>query len=75
MPTSIRLDPKTDQRLDGPATRTGRSRVFHLRAIIARGLDDLEDCSLSAEVIERIRKGEDAAQTLEAVERELGLAD
>ena len=75
MATSIRLAPEIEQRLDFLSTQTGRTKAFYLRQIIENGLDDLEDYYLAAEVMERIRKGEERVFTLEEVERDLGLAD
>lgn len=75
MPTSVRLDPETEQRLGALASQTGRSKAFYLREIIERGLDELEDYYLAADVLERIRKGEEMTYSLDEVERELGLAD
>jgi len=75
MATSIRLAPEIEQRLDFLSSQTGRTKAFYLRQIIERGLDDLEDYYLAAEVMERIRKGEERVFTLEEVERDLGLAD
>ncbi|MER8771610.1 ribbon-helix-helix protein, CopG family [Mesorhizobium sp. M0092] len=59
MPTSIRLSPEVEQRLDFLAAKTGRSKAYYLRELIERGLEDLEDYYLAAEVIERIRRGEE----------------
>lgn len=59
MPTSIRLAPETEQRIDRLVTRTGRSKAYYLRELIERGMDDLEDYYLGIEVLERIRKGEE----------------
>jgi RHH-type transcriptional regulator, rel operon repressor / antitoxin RelB len=75
MPTSIRLAPETEQRLDRLVTKTGRSKAHYLRELIERGMDDLEDYYLGMEVLERIRKGEERTYTLAEVERELGLSD
>jgi len=75
MPTSIRLAPETEQRLDRLATRTGRSKAFYLREIIERGLEDIEDYYDAARVLERVRGGEERVQSLSEVERALGLAD
>lgn len=73
MATSIRLAPEIEQRLDFLSTQTGRTKAFYLRQIIENGLDDLEDYYLAAEVMERIRKGEERVFTLEEVERDLDL--
>ncbi|MBA1142185.1 type II toxin-antitoxin system RelB family antitoxin [Mesorhizobium neociceri] len=59
MPTSIRLAPEIEERLDFLATKTGRSKAFYLRELIERGLEDMEDYYLAAEVLERIRSGEE----------------
>lgn len=75
MATSIRLNPEIEQRLDALAAHTGRTKAFYLREIIERGLEGIEDYYLAADVLERVRKGEEPIHTLEAVERELGLAD
>ena len=75
MPTSIRLAPETEQRLDRLVTRTGRSKAFYLREIIERGLEDIEDYYDAARVLERVRAGEERVQSLSEVERALGLAD
>lgn len=75
MPTSIRLDPETEQRLDRLATATGRSKAFYLRELIQRGLEDMEDVYLADAVMERVNKGDEPVYRLEEVERELGLDD
>ncbi|MCC2681598.1 MAG: Helix-turn-helix protein CopG [Nitrosospira multiformis] len=56
MPTSIRLTPEIEERLNFLAAQTGRSKAFYLREIIERGLDDMEDYFLAADVLERVRK-------------------
>lgn len=75
MPTSIRLAPETEQRLELLASQTGRSKAYYLREIIERGLDEMEDYYLAADVLERVRKGEERVYSLDEVERDLGLAD
>lgn len=55
MPTSLRLAPETEQRLDFLASQTGRTKAFYLREMIERGLGDMEDYYLAAEVLERLR--------------------
>ena len=57
MATSIRLAPETERRLDFLAVQTGRTKAFYLRELIERGLADLEDYYLAADVLERVRKG------------------
>ncbi len=75
MPTSIRLEPEIEARLNALAARTGRTKAFYLRQLIAEGLDDLEDYYAAVEVSERIRRGEETTRPLEVVIRELGLDD
>ena len=73
MPTSVRLDPDTEQRLDALAKQTGRSRAYYLREAIAAHLDDLEDAYLAEQSLEGLRRGED--QILSGEEFWRGLAD
>ncbi|MFN3547802.1 MAG: ribbon-helix-helix protein, CopG family [Mesorhizobium sp.] len=75
MPTSIRLEPEIEARLDALAARTGRTKAYYLRQLITNGLDDLEDYYRAVEVSERIRRGEERTYTSEEVRRELGLDD
>ena len=73
MATSIRLAPELEKRLDHLAGQTGRTKAFYLREIIEKGLDDMEDYYLAADVLERVRKGEERVYSLEEVEKSLGL--
>jgi RHH-type rel operon transcriptional repressor/antitoxin RelB len=75
MPTSIRLPPALERRLDALVAKTGRSKAFYLREMIANGLEDAEDYYLAAQVVERVRQGKERVFTLEEVERTLGLDD
>ena len=75
MATSIRLTPELEKRLDHLAGQTGRTKAFYLREIIEKGLDDMEDYYLAADVLERIRKGEERVYSLDEVEKSLGLED
>ena len=59
MATSVRLSPEAEKRLDFLAAQTGRSKAYYLREMIERGLEDMEDYYLAADVLERIRKGEE----------------
>ncbi len=67
--------PETERRLDSLAAQTGRTKAFYLRELIERGIEDLEDYCLAAEVLERIRKGEEPVHTAADVRRDLGLDD
>ena len=73
MRAAIDLSPDTARRLDELATRTGRSREDHLREVIERGLEDLEDNYLAADLAEKVRRGEERTRSLDDVERRLGL--
>ena len=75
MATSIRLPPETEQRLAFLASQTGRTKAFYLREIIDRGIEDIEDYYLAADVLERIRKGQERVHAAADVRKELGLDD
>lgn len=75
MATSIRLAPELEKRLDLLAGQTGRTKAFYLREIIEKGLDDMEDYYLAADVLERVRKGEERVYSLDEVVKSLGLED
>ena len=75
MATSIRLAPETEQRLDFLAAHTGRTKAYYLRELIEQGLEDLEDYYLAAEVLERVRKGQEQAHSAADVRKDLGLDD
>ena len=73
VPTSVRLDPSIEARLDQLAAATGRSKAYYLRELIEQGIDDLEDSYLGAEVLERIRAGKEQTYSLNDVMEDLGL--
>ncbi len=75
MPYSIRLKPGIEARLDALAARTGHSKAYHLRELVANGLDDLEAYYTAVEVSERIRRGEERTYTLDEVRRDRGWDD
>jgi RHH-type rel operon transcriptional repressor/antitoxin RelB len=75
MPTSIRLDADIERRLDFLASSTGRSKAYYLREIIEQGIADMEDYYLAAEVLERMRKGQEPVHSAADVRVELGLED
>lgn len=75
MATSVRLAPEIEHRLDFLASKTGRTKAFYLREIIERGIEDIEDYYLAADVVERIRKGEEAIHSSADVRKDLGLDD
>ncbi|PBB34827.1 ribbon-helix-helix protein, CopG family [Mesorhizobium sp. M1A.F.Ca.IN.020.06.1.1] len=65
MPTSIRLSPEVEHRLDDLVAMTGRSKAEYLRDFVERGLEDLEDYYLAAEVLEQIRLCEESVVSAE----------
>jgi RHH-type transcriptional regulator, rel operon repressor / antitoxin RelB len=71
MPTSVRLSPETERRIDLLASQSGRSKAYYLRELIERSLEDVEDYYLAEAVLERIRKGEEKVLTAEEFWREL----
>lgn len=73
MPTSVRLDPAVEARLDQLAQVTGRSKAYYLRELIEAGIDDLEDAYMGAAVLERVRAGKEQTYSLNDVMEELGL--
>ena len=75
MPASIRLDADIERRLDFLASSTGRSKAYYLREIIEQGIADMEDYYLAAEVLERMRKGQEPVHSAADVRVELGLED
>ena len=75
MPTSIRLAPETEKRLDLLALQTGRSKAFYLREMIERGLEDMEDYYLAADVLERVRRGTEKLYSSADVRNALTLDD
>lgn len=75
MATSIRLSPEIEQRIDFLASETGRTKAYYLRQIIENGLAEIEDYYLAAEVLERVRKGQEKVVSAEKVRKELGLED
>jgi len=75
MPTSVRLDPAVEARLENLARITGRSKAFYLRELIEQGLDDLEDAYLGAAALEAHRRSGETAIPLVALMQDLGLED
>lgn len=75
MPTTVRLSPELEARLDQLATRTGRSKAFYLRQMIEHDIDRIE---WEFDVIGRaedVRAGRSATVPLAEVVTELGLED
>lgn len=75
MPTSIRLVPETERRLDLLASQTGRTKSFYLREMIEGGLEDMEDYYLAADILEHLRRSEGRVYSSADVRNALGLRD
>lgn len=75
MATSVRLAQETEQRLDFLASHTGRTKAYYLREIIEQGIEDMEDYYLAANVLERVRKGQEQVHSAADVRKALGLDD
>lgn len=75
MPTSIRLAPEIERRLDTLAAQTGRTKAFYLRELIENGLEDIEDYYRAEAASKRFHRGEERSYTSSEVRRELGLDD
>lgn len=75
MPTTIRLNPEIEQRLDFLALETGRSKAFYLRKIIEDNISDLEDYYLASNTLKRVRAGKEEIISDQDVRKELGLED
>ena len=69
MPTSIRLTPSVEARLDNLAQKTGRTKAFYLRELVERGLQDLEDDYLANEVFNRVQQGQEEVLSSERVKK------
>ena len=75
MPTSVRLLPELEKRLDTLARQTGRTKAYYLREIVENGIAEMEDYYLAAATLERIRKGQEDVFPAKDVRKELGLVD
>lgn len=75
MATSIRLAAEAEHRLSFLANQTGRTKAFYLREMIDRGLEDLEDYYLAANVLQRVRAGEEKVYSAAEVRKDLDLED
>lgn len=75
MATSIQLTPDAEQRLDALVSQTGRSKAFYLRELIERGIEDLEDYYLAADVLDRVSKRVEKVYSADEVRATLALDD
>ena len=72
---NFRADEALDERVSRLAELTGRTKTFYVREAVERHIEDLEDAYLADRVMARVERGEEGVKSLEALERELGLAD
>jgi RHH-type transcriptional regulator, rel operon repressor / antitoxin RelB len=75
MATSIRLPEEIERRLDALAEKTGRTKAFYIREMILTHIDEMEDYYLAADVVERLRKGQERTFAAKDVRQDLGLDD
>lgn len=75
MPTSIRLDPDLEQRLDNLASSTGRTKSFYIKRIIEEGIDRAEYEYGILRDAEAYRAGKLETYTLDEVKAHYGLDD
>ena len=75
MPISLRLPSDVETRLAALSTLTGRSKTFYATEAIVEHIDDLEDAHLAAEVVARLRGGDEERVSLNTLLAEYGLAD
>jgi RHH-type rel operon transcriptional repressor/antitoxin RelB len=75
MATSIRLPEEIERRLDALAEKTGRTKAFYIREMILTHIDEMEDYYLAADVVERLRKGQERTFSAPEVRQDLGLDD
>ena len=54
MASTIQLAPEAEKRIDSLVARTGRSKAFFLGEIVKRGLEDIEDYYLAADLLEGV---------------------
>lgn len=75
MATSIRLSQETEERLEFLVAQTGRPKAYYVREMIERGMESMEDYYLAAEVLQRVRNGQEQLHSSADVRRNLGLDD
>ena len=70
---AIRLDEKTENRLEELAGKTGRTKTWYARKAIETYLDDLEDAAIAASAYEEYLLDGGISSPLDDVKRRLGL--
>ena len=73
--TTIQIPAELNKRLEELARKTGRAKGDYLLEALEIAVGDLEDYYSAAEVLERVRRGEEKTHSLDEVRRELGLDD
>ena len=73
MATSIQLAPEIERRLEVLAAQTGRAKTYYVNEMIERGLEEVEDYYLAAEVLDRVRNGTENVFSAAEVRRSLDL--
>ena len=72
-PESTYRSGKTVQTTGTTSSHTGRTKAYCLREIIERGIEEMQDYYLAADVLERVRKGQEQVHSAADVRRDLGL--
>lgn len=75
MPTTIRLSPEIEARLDRLARSTGRPKSYYLREAIYEALPRMEETYRIAALVERVHSGDEPIFDLQDVVTDLGLDD
>jgi RHH-type rel operon transcriptional repressor/antitoxin RelB len=75
MPTSVRLDKDTEERLARLSANTGRSKAYYLREAIESALPRLEWENDILQRVHDVRSGKAKTRTLDEVVAEIGLDD
>ena len=75
MATSVRLVPEIERRLDYLASQTGCTKADCLREIIEQGIEEMENYYLAANVLERVRKGQEQVHSSADIRKDIGLVD
>lgn len=73
MTSAIPLTDEAEQRIDFLVSQTGLSKAYYLREMVERGLEDLEDYYLAAEVLQRVQSGAERVYSMNEARRNLRL--
>jgi RHH-type rel operon transcriptional repressor/antitoxin RelB len=72
---SIQIPAELNKRLEELARKSGRAKGEYLIEALDIAVGDLEDYYSAAEVLKRVRSGEEKTYSLDEVRKELGLED